>query len=202
MASLADYSEAGICNAALRFLGVKPITDLSDNTVEARQCRDAYPRLRDFVLKAHPWNFAKKRAQLAASGTAPAFEYEKAFPLPEDCLQVVTIPYLDENQLPWEVERHEDAQAILCNADAPLNIKYVFRATDPQQFSPIFVQALVYLIANEIAPLLTQSSVKSDRALTLHEKAMEAAMARDAQEHGFEKYQDGSWNAARDYFGG
>lgn len=198
MASLADYSEAGICNASLRYLGVEPITALSDDTVEARQCRDAYPRLRDFLLKSHPWNFAIGRARLPASSVKPVFEYDKAFPLPADYLHVVTIPALDALEACWSVERHQDAPAVLANCDAPLELVYIKRVTDPQRFSPLFIQALVYLIANEIAPLLTQSAVKSERAMALYERAMEAAMTRDGQESGVIHPQVPSWLRVRE----
>ena len=93
-------SEVQICNVALRKLGARRITALTDDTEEAKSCTDVFDRLRDKLLRIHPWNFATKRAALAVSTTSPAWGYDNAYPLPADCLRITSV----DTSYPWEVE--------------------------------------------------------------------------------------------------
>jgi len=81
-------SEVEICNRALQKLGASPILALSDDTVEARECNRAYAILRDSELRSHPWSFTRTRAIVAASATAPAFEWATSYPVPVDFLRM------------------------------------------------------------------------------------------------------------------
>ena len=58
-------SVVGICNRALEKLGGGYIAALTEASKEARALNRAYDYVRDAVLRAHPWNFAIKRASLA-----------------------------------------------------------------------------------------------------------------------------------------
>jgi hypothetical protein len=53
-----------ICNSALIKCGSKTITSISEANKRAELCTIMYPKVRDKVLKSHPWNFAIKRAAL------------------------------------------------------------------------------------------------------------------------------------------
>jgi len=55
-----------ICNSALAKVGAPEITLISDSNKRANLCNLLYPKVRDKVLKSHPWNFALKRAILAS----------------------------------------------------------------------------------------------------------------------------------------
>ena len=60
-------TEASICKLALTRIGQDPnsLTALADATKEGRLATVHYEPSRDAVLRAHPWNFAIKRADLA-----------------------------------------------------------------------------------------------------------------------------------------
>lgn len=98
-------SEVEICNSALIKLGDDTITSLTDDSKRARLCNAQFARLRDEVLRAHPWNFAIRRASLAKLSQAPAFEFAAAFRLPEDpyCLRVLL---LFDGSAPQGISRH------------------------------------------------------------------------------------------------
>ncbi|HAA91643.1 MAG TPA: hypothetical protein DCS82_01035 [Rhodospirillaceae bacterium] len=87
-------SEVEICNAALSKIGISGnnrITSLSQNTKNAKACDERYATLRDLLLEQHTWNFATKRLQLAASSTAPSYEFEYSFPLPPDWIRTIEV---------------------------------------------------------------------------------------------------------------
>ena len=59
-------SEVDIANRALQKLGAESIVSLTQDSENARACNLCYEPIRDAELRAHPWNFAIKRASLAA----------------------------------------------------------------------------------------------------------------------------------------
>ena len=54
-----------ICNSALAKVGATSISSISGTDKKSVLCNLLYSKVRDKVLKAHPWNFAIKRARLA-----------------------------------------------------------------------------------------------------------------------------------------
>lgn len=149
-------SIVGICNRALQRVGAQRITDLSDDSASARECNVAYEPLRDALLRRHAWSFAIGRAQLAASTTAPAFEFTYQYPLPADFLRL--LPPLSDytGQTDWQIE----AGAILTNDVGPLKIRYVRQVTDPNQMDPLFREVLACDVAVAVCERLTQSNQK------------------------------------------
>jgi len=59
-----------ICNLALARLGDSRIVTIGDAKPEAEYCSLFYNQTRDECLRAHPWNFATKRAALSLSWLA------------------------------------------------------------------------------------------------------------------------------------
>ena len=65
-------TETTICNLALAHLGDERIGSLTDDSEAARACNAVYVLARDGLTRAHPWNFAIQRANLAAEATSPS----------------------------------------------------------------------------------------------------------------------------------
>lgn len=67
-------TDVDICNSALDELGLEPIQSLDENNKRAKLCKRNYPLIRRKMLRAHPWNFARKRTTLEAEADvyAPA----------------------------------------------------------------------------------------------------------------------------------
>jgi hypothetical protein len=82
-------SPVQICNAALLKLGAERINSLSESNKRARLFNERYNSIRKEVLRAHPWNFAIRRASLARLPESPAYEYDFQYQLPNDCLRVL-----------------------------------------------------------------------------------------------------------------
>ena len=66
-------SPVEICNSALIKVGAGRILSLNDDSERALLMKEQYPKLRDDLIFAHPWNFATKRETLAASVTPPLY---------------------------------------------------------------------------------------------------------------------------------
>lgn len=182
-------SEVEICNLALEKLGAGAITSLDDDTVEARACNRRYDTARDALLRRYAWNFAIKRTDLAASTTAPSWEFEAAYPIPADCLRVLEVQDDDA----WKRE----AGNILSDVGDPIYIRYIARITDPAQFDALFVEALASKLAYEMAEHLTQSATKKKLAAADLEYALKEAAGTDALESTSDSFPEGGWLEAR-----
>ena len=60
-------TKTNICNIAQSLLGQPKLSDVdSDTGVQAAWYRESFTVVRDFALRAHPWNFAGARAVLTS----------------------------------------------------------------------------------------------------------------------------------------
>lgn len=172
----ASTTFVSICNLALTELGAAnpPITDLADNTKPARACNRIFQHALEQSLRDHPWNFALKRATLAADTVAPIWDYANAFPFPTGALRIIEVDTTEE----WVVE----GQSILSDAAAPLNILYVDTVSDPTLFDAMFVEAYAAKIAATIAFDITASRSAVADMNTLYAQRLQSARLVDAQE--------------------
>jgi hypothetical protein len=192
MGTLAERSEVAICNAALFAIGDSTrITSLDDDTVLARLCKERYPRIRDALLRAYPWNFAAARASLAADPQAPPFEFITQYTLPSDFLWLREL-YGNERE-PYQVE----GGYILCNVAAPLEIKYTRRVDDPTTFDDLFAEALAARLAAELCAARTESASRAQALFDLSIAKIMEARRLDAQEGRADALPETTWLTER-----
>lgn len=168
-----------IANLALAALGGKHLISLDDASEEARRINDCYDLKRREALRAHPWNFAIKRAELGLLSTAPVFGYSNAFELPADCLRV-----LDCNRLTDREQGDEfkiEGQSLVSDAGSA-KIRYIADITETALFDDAFVTYFAALLEAELAYSLANSPQKqqlaSQKAVTL----LRQARGSDGQE--------------------
>lgn len=152
-------SVVGVCNSALQKLGAARITSLSDDSKNARACNAAYERVRDALLRRHTWSFSIKRAQLAADSSDPAFGPAKQYSVPSDFIRLLP-PDPDDNvnDLDWKIE----GRKILTSDTAPLDVRYVYRVTDPNDMDTLFLEVWAAALAADICEEITQSNTKKE----------------------------------------
>lgn len=184
-------SVVDICNFALAKVGEQTIISLGDGTPPSNYCDLLYPQSRDYVLRLHPWNCAIKRKALAASTTEPVYNFDNRFPVPSDLIRLLDVD-LDNTQT-WRVEN----KAIYADVDGPLNIRYVYRIEDPNEFDSHVADLVALRLAVMLVEPLTQSNTK--KQILLQEFKDEYVIARrsDSQEDSPAKQEDGSWLQAR-----
>ena len=170
-------SVVAIGNAALDLLGAAPITSLEDPSKVAGLILRNYGRARDAALRSYPWNCAMRRAQLAAVPAAPAWGFARTFPLPADCLRVMEADG-DLAGLRWRIE----GRALLCDADGPLNIRYVAQMDDPAEIDALLTDAIAARLAHDIGFAVTGSRETQSQMMQVFNLAMREARRIDAQE--------------------
>lgn len=193
-------SEVDICNMALDRLGHLSITSLDQNSKAAQLCSRNYTRCRDAILRAHTWNFAISRAELALDGTTPNHEFTYRFalptgPTPPYCLKVIrtrwdaagitgsaiyTWPGLNGYAnaiVPYRIE----GRYLLANEQTAA-IEYVGRIEDPAQFDELFTDVLAQRLAGEIGMSLTDNASLVKNTWDIYQSKLVEARTIDAQE--------------------
>jgi hypothetical protein len=173
-------SQTAICNRALECLGDAPIISIDDDTKQAKALRRVYENTRRAFLCDHPWHFAKKRASLPASATAPAWGFARGYPVPVDFLRLLGVKNGPEFSLEADAS---GSQWILSDAAAPLEILYLTDVTDAGRFPPHAVEALARWLAYDLAEDLTQSNTKKQDAA----QALAIALTRAKRINGMQK---------------
>ncbi len=183
-----------ICNAALSDLGEDPIMSLTDASKAARLCNQRWPGVRDAVLRSHTWNSCMARASLAAALEAPA-GWAARYPLPGDCLRVVAVAASGRALTNWEIT----ARDLMCDADAPVDITYVSRETDPSVYDATLCEVLSARLAAVMAYPLTASTSLSQVKWAEYEAKLREARGLNAHEGGRTQQAQatGSWVQAK-----
>lgn len=194
-------SNAEIASRALLAIGDKTITSLDppDDTERARVAASYFTSARDATLRAHPWKFAIKRKSIAADTDAPVYGKLRYFTLPNDCLRPLEVNGQARSaQYDWEVE----GQAIITDLASPLEIKYIRRVEDPEQWDSMFTEAMVHYLASEMAPRLTEDPAKQRDQMALFDLKVSAAKSADGMERteiDTDATDDDSWLTARGF---
>lgn len=187
-------SEVGICNSALNKIGASYITSLAEGSTNANACNEQYAKIRDALLRNHPWNFAAKRVQLAQLSTTPVFGYDYEYQLPSDWLRTVGVY---DNDGATNIPKFKmEGGKILTDSDE-IYLRYVYRMTDPNQMSADFREALAAVLAKDLSTKIAQSNTLrelSDRDVML---AVNRAKSADSIEDWPEKMPESSWTSVR-----
>lgn len=159
MASVVD-----ICNLAMSRLGdsanISSI-DPPESSPQAEYCAQFWPIARDAALEAFPWSFATRRVTLAEVATeSSAWAY--AYALPSNCLRVLAVQDFESGsdtgidsasavQQPFVVESLSSGAMAILTDQAQAAARYVVRVTDSTKYSPMFVDAVAWLLASHLA---------------------------------------------------
>ena len=122
------------------------------NIEELKVCRQSVNRLRDKLLQLYPWTFARMNMILqTVTGTISG--WSNGYKLPDDFLTVLTV-LVDGEPVDYEVSR---GSLLYCNG-ANAILRYTGRVEDTSLWSPAFVDALCYELAEEIISATTGSN--------------------------------------------
>lgn len=194
-------SDVSICNSALIKLGAERIISLADDTKNGRLCSEQYPKLREDLLKSHPWNFAVTRASLAELvGYDPGFTFEKVFALPSDCLRVLDTDlsqFKGVKEEPWAIESHPitGERVLLCNVET-IQIKFI-QLVNEARFSNDFAELLALYLAQDICYAVTQSSQLAEQLVAKFNGKEKEVRSFDGQESSIQQIEADDWLTAR-----
>ena len=169
-------SEVETINSALNMIGATNIISRTEDSKSGRVTNQRFDAVRDAVFRAHPWNCLVTRVALAADADAPTFDWSYAFTLPTDpyCLRVMRLDYLD-------IDFRVEGRKILCD-ESTINLVYLARVTDPNQWDALLVEAIAARLAADISFALVQSTSLTANMFALYESKLSEARFVDATE--------------------
>lgn len=145
-------SQVSIINRALEKIGCKPITNITDNTEEARSANRVWEQVRKDMLCEGNWTFAIKRENLNTVTDTIDWERDSMdyiFQLPSDFVKMVGV---SDRRAIWTIE----GDKLITDYDE-IGIKYIYDLTDVIKFSSLFIEAMTDKLAAEMAFGLTSN---------------------------------------------
>lgn len=180
-------SVVDICNEAMDLLGTATIISLTQNSKEARLCNRRFDTVRDAVLRAHPWNCAIVRQQLAKNTTVPAFGFANAFTLPTEpyCLRVLSLftSNVDGDIAPYDTQAmfKIEGRNVLTDEDI-CRIIYIAREEDTELYDSLLSNTMAHRLAADLAYNITGSTSVAQQMFGLYESRLREARSMDAIE--------------------
>lgn len=187
---MSSYAE--IANSAATIVGTAArLTLPGEDTVLGRAVAAQWDIARRALLRDGSFNFAMKRASLPMLAEVPAHGYGRAFQLPADCLKLVEVYGWSRGDYQLEGTR------ILCDAGAPVQIRYIRDVEEPAEFDGLvaeaFAQKIACLIGNKIAGSAFKEELNEERYRDKIAKAKRA----DALETPPIRQEESGWIVAR-----
>lgn len=121
---MANSQLVDLANAALRKLGARMITLLTDNTTNAVAVNSAILDVLDRETRRYSWGWATKYATLVKDTQTPAHGRAYQYTLPDDFLRLLR-PLPDDNTN--EEDQSVQGQKIHTDDEGPINVRYVQR---------------------------------------------------------------------------
>lgn len=192
-----QYTKTKISNLALSHLGsTKTIANFeTEQSAEARVCREYFDTCVEEVLQGFPWPFASKIAALAlTSGTQPpSTEWRYAYKYPVDCLDIRRILSgvrndSKDSEVKYRIFGDNTGREIHTDKE-DAEVEYTVRITDPARFSADFVMAVSFLLAAYIAARITGGDPfkKGPQCYNMFLAKMPKVQARQANEQKYDR---------------
>lgn len=188
-------AEVDIWNLALSRINARATVAAPDEqSDEAHYCRLFYDQVRDQTLQADDWNFARYRADLALLGNCAVTDrFTYRYALPPDCLAVRVLNDRRVNkyapahlrpkfEIAGELDDSGAPRRVLMTDESPARIIYSSQVTQAGIFDPLFVAALSWALAAEIALPITGKQDMMVRCAQGWNGALAAARAANAIE--------------------
>lgn len=191
-------SQVQIANRALTKLGQARIISLDDPTKAAATISSMYDSVLEAELRAHVWSFARARAQLPALSSAPLFGFERQYALPTDWLRLLQVADVRVHARRCYDELYSiEGRNLQTNLAAPLQIRYIRRVEDPNQYDALFAEVLACRLAVEACEDMTQSATKFQQVASLYDRALRDAIRSNAVERPTQAIAEDTWLASR-----
>jgi len=191
-------SYTDIANNAIALVGGERIGTIDDNTKGARLCKALLPGVVNSCLERALWGFATKTISLAQLVDAPS-DAEAAYQLPNDCVRVGYVdgqPFRVKDVTKWRLR----GRTLLLMGGAALEevtVHYVSKTTSPDWFTPMFTEAVEYMLASKLALSIPESKTLATTLFQQAELTLARAAGLDAVQGSSDYRKPGKLHSAR-----
>ncbi|MBL0320284.1 MAG: hypothetical protein IPP74_13490 [Alphaproteobacteria bacterium] len=208
-------SQTEIVNMALTHLGQESVASIDSDSDNAIKSKLIWDGCRDEVLRACPWSFSTVIAALNeySDDTVTGWDYVYAYP--PKCLFIRKI-YSDYNQNIIDLTSNmsqlpnlyldesfkvvfnptRNLKVLVCNI-SPAYAEYTYQVTDPGVWDSLFVKAMSFKLASELANYLEGSQESAKRNFELYRLAISEAMATSQNESNIPRVKKSAYIDAR-----
>lgn len=166
--------DVDVVNSALVLIGSESIMSMDETSKEARTSKLVFKSCRQFVLRAHPWNFAVDRVSLSPLSTAPAFGFAARFQIPPDGIRILSV---NDGDVDYRIE----GRTILTDEET-IELRYVKDEVDITKWDSMACEGLAAYLAWKIAYKITGSDSLKDELWKNFNMVLKKARNVDAQE--------------------
>lgn len=189
-----------IFNGALRLLGERPLSALTEEGASRRALDGAWDDAVAFVLEAGHWNFATRTVEIAADeDIEPAFGYSYAFEKPSDFVRLTQLSA--DEMFSFPLMRYEDEAGYWHGDVDKVYVRYVSNddayGMNLGAWPVSFVKALEAYLAFECGLPINQNKGDRNDLFSLYEKRLKEAKSRDAMNERPRFLPPGSWTRSR-----
>ena len=174
-----------ICNLALSHLGKGAIASLAESSEAARACNLHYEIIRDKSLEDFPWRFAQRQVNLSLRSGITVVGWVYVYAYPANCLSVNKVytpaTYTEPEPQPFDEFNPDGTKSIVTNLQDAY-AEFTARITDPVLFSSLFVTAMSFHLASDIAVKLTGNDGKRNDMLQIYYQKLQEAKNASAQQ--------------------
>jgi len=186
-------SKTSLVNKALTIVGATPITNITDDTNNARVVNRVYEISLKSILGECKWNFATLRALLVSSATTMSWYHDDedtVYVRPSTCIRIFGTN--DDNAV-WR----EEGDYIISDTIG-LGIKYTYYLDDPSKYPSSFLEAFIDKLCSDIGYMIINNPTMAGAFLEKYNKvSLPKAMAENAQIGTHQYLKDDSWVNAK-----
>lgn len=171
-------SKLGICNLALAHLGQSPITSLNQADERARRLNLFYEPVRDEVLRAHNWGFARVETALTRVSQNQAIGGGFLYKYPAQALFICHVfdVQAPKQKLAFSTFFDEQNQMrVLKIPAAQAYAQFIQRITDETLFDPAFVKVFSLALACDLAVALTADTQLASQLFNKYQLSLQQA---------------------------
>lgn len=188
-----SISKTDILNKALTLVGAAPVTNIDDDTNNARVLNRVYESSLRSILSECKWNFATKRALLTLSSDVLDW-YDvgetKVYIKPIDMIRAFGA---NDANATWR----EEGDYILSDT-VGLGLRYVYFLDNPNKYPAFFIDAFVDRLCADIAYTIVNSSTLGAQYKELYEAvSLPKATASNSQVGTQQYLKDDAWENAK-----
>lgn len=187
-------SKTDILNKALTLVGAQPVTNIDDDSNNARVCSRVYEMALRSILGECKWNFATTRATLTVSAdTMPWYDTGEniVYIKPNDVIRIFESNDPDSR---WR----EEGDYIISDTSG-LGIRYTYYLDSPSKYPGYFLDAFTDKLCSDIAYAIVNSQDLGTKFKTAYEKiSLPKALSANSQTGRQQYLKDDAWERAKD----
>lgn len=148
-------TQVQIANLALDILDAQTISSFEETTIEAQKMKAYYELYIQSALTRHEWSFAMTEMQASLLAASPTPQWEYAYELPADMLQLKTVLLSNSSgsRMPYQTYQLFENNTLCTDTGNGIWVFYLKRIFE-SRWPAYFVDFVTHYLAIKMAPMI------------------------------------------------